>query len=357
MRKNNDKLRILLIGNISPRPSGSTLLFQQLLGHLKANTDIELRVINTYRPAHLTTNLLVNLLSAIRTTFQVILNQGWAQVISLHASRPAMMTYGPLLYLISRAVGKPVLFRLFGGALENEYEALSPIGKWVFGKTVLSADLLAVETKNLVGYFTARGARNIKWFSNCTRMAELPQDEPGLRRPCGRFVFLGLVKEEKGIEVILTSVSECAKGVSVDLFGPLEGAYTADDINRRGCGIVRYRGVLTPAQVYTELFGYDALVLPTFYEGEGYPGVIIEAYSHGIPVISTRWRSIPEIVAGDTGILISTHSPGELAAAMNKMHGDPELYYRMKAAVRRKRLEFSDEFWTAQFLKWCNEII
>ena len=188
-------------------------------------------------------------------------------------------------------------------------------------------------------------------------MAELPQDEPGLRRPCGRFVFLGLVKEEKGIEVILTSVSECAKGVSVDLFGPLEGAYTADDINRRGCGIVRYRGVLTPAQVYTELFGYDALVLPTFYEGEGYPGVIIEAYSHGIPVISTRWRSIPEIVAGDTGILISTHSPGELAAAMNKMHGDPELYYRMKAAVRRKRLEFSDEFWTAQFLKWCNEII
>ena len=111
MRKNNDKLRILLIGNISPRPSGSTLLFQQLLGHLKANTDIELRVINTYRPAHLTTNLLVNLLSAIRTTFQVILNQGWAQVISLHASRPAMMTYGPLLYLISRAVGKPVLFR------------------------------------------------------------------------------------------------------------------------------------------------------------------------------------------------------------------------------------------------------
>ena len=39
------------------------------------------------------------------------------------------------------------------------------------------------------------------------------------------------------------------------------------------------------------LWEYDCLVLPTFHPGEGYPGVIAEAFVHEIPVITTiGWR-------------------------------------------------------------------
>ena len=50
-------------------------------------------------------------------------------------------------------------------------------------------------------------------------------------------------------------------------------------------------------------------MLPTFYEGEGYPGAIIEAFSLGLPVISTHWKAIPEIVKDQqTGILIEPNT-------------------------------------------------
>ena len=109
--------------------------------------------------------------------------------------------------------------------------------------------------------------------------------------------------------MILKTASHLHPNIIVDIFGPLDGQYTAEEIKSKGKGVVRYKGTLTPAQVYQELFNYHALILPTFYEGEGYPGVILEAYNCGMPVIATNWLSIPEIVDRNTGILISSMLP------------------------------------------------
>jgi glycosyltransferase involved in cell wall biosynthesis len=47
------------------------------------------------------------------------------------------------------------------------------------------------------------------------------------------------------------------------------------------------------------------LILPTYHVGEGYPGIIIEAFSIGMPVISTYWNSIPELISHNkNGLLV-----------------------------------------------------
>ena len=52
---------------------------------------------------------------------------------------------------------------------------------------------------------------------------------------------------------------------------------------------------------------YDALVLPTYYDTEGHPGVLIEAMHAGVPVISTQVRTFPELVTnGSNGFLVPT---------------------------------------------------
>ena len=62
---------------------------------------------------------------------------------------------------------------------------------------------------------------------------------------------------------------------------------------------------------------YDVLLLPTTWKTEGYPGIIIEAYSVGIPVVSTKIGGIPEIVEhGYNGILIEPHNTDELLSAI-----------------------------------------
>ena len=60
---------------------------------------------------------------------------------------------------------------------------------------------------------------------------------------------------------------------------------------------------------------YDVLVLPTFWKGEGYPGVIIEAFSVGLPVVATNLPGISEMIDSQSGILVPPHSASTLAKA------------------------------------------
>ncbi len=58
-------------------------------------------------------------------------------------------------------------------------------------------------------------------------------------------------------------------------------------------------------EVQKKLASYDFVLLPTFYSGEGYPGIIIEAFSVGLPVIATNLDGITEIVNHNkNGLLI-----------------------------------------------------
>jgi len=350
------KLRLLLIGHLSFRVSGSSLSFTQLVDILRNNDQVEIQVINTARSSRLTSNWLVNAVVAFKVTASVLLCLRQIDVVTFHASRPAMMLYGPALFLLARLFRKPLVVRLFGGALEQEYEALSPSRRWLLERTVFSADLVLLQTKHLSGYFSQQGARCVRWYPTSRQVVDLPPMQENTIPSCKRFVFLGRVVKEKGIGTILESVSQLKAGISVDIFGSLDGHYSAEHIKSEGRGVVRYKGVLTPEEVRDELFNYDALILPTFYQGEGYPGVILEAYSHGLPVITTRWRSIPEIVDENSGILIPPHSAEALAQALNILYTDRPYYVRLRRGALAKRLSFSDHFWAERFVDWCTEV-
>lgn len=351
-----NKLHVLLIGHMSSDVSGSSLSFKQLVDALSNDDRVVIHVINTARPAHLTSSRIVNLITALKVTSAALLRLRNMDIVTFHASRPAMMLYGPILYVLARVFRKPVVLRLFGGALELEYEALSPVGRYIFDKTILKADLILLQTKHLVSYFEQRGGGSIRWFSNSRPLNELRLEQEIGQSVCRRFIFLGRVVKEKGVEVILESIPLLKPGISIDIYGSFDGSYTAEKINTMGAGVVNYKGVLSFEKVFDMLPHYDALILPTFYRGEGYPGVILEAYSQGLPVIATKWRSIPEIVDENTGILIPVGDTKALAQAMNDLHSDTELYQRLKRGAQIKSLEFSDRVWFKRFVEWCDEL-
>jgi len=58
-------------------------------------------------------------------------------------------------------------------------------------------------------------------------------------------------------------------------------------------------------------------VLPTRYEAFG--AVLIEAMATGLPVIATRSGGPDSIVSPETGILIDTENPEQMAAAMEEI--------------------------------------
>jgi glycosyltransferase involved in cell wall biosynthesis len=65
-----------------------------------------------------------------------------------------------------------------------------------------------------------------------------------------------------------------------------------------------------------------ALLLPSLYEGFGLP--VLEAMSHGTPVITSDCSSLPEI-AGEAAILVDPYDITAIAGAMESLHSDEAL--------------------------------
>jgi glycosyltransferase involved in cell wall biosynthesis len=66
----------------------------------------------------------------------------------------------------------------------------------------------------------------------------------------------------------------------------------------------------------------DLFCFPTQYLGENQPVNLIEAMAFGLPIVTTRWRSLPEMLPPDYPGLVNGQDPDEIAAALLKMVGD-----------------------------------
>jgi len=93
-------------------------------------------------------------------------------------------------------------------------------------------------------------------------------------------------------------------------------------------------------------------VLPTYYDTEGHPGVLIEAMHAGVPVISTQVRTFPELITnGVNGFLVPTQDSYFLAEAILILAVDPILRKKMGVANHLKGQEFRADYVVTQLLK------
>lgn len=164
-----------------------------------------------------------------------------------------------------------------------------------------------------------------------------------------RFVFLGHVKASKGIHLIVDAARAIGKyKFLVDIYGPLYEGLSELQLNH---GRVRYRGILEPECVLSTLVNYDVLLLPSHWIGEGYPGVILEAFNAGLAVIATEWGGIPELVSDDVGVLVPIKDSKSLAEAMLMLIRNQLLLNRMKKNARIRATTFDSEEWVTHFIE------
>ncbi len=205
---------------------------------------------------------------------------------------------------------------------------MSWIEKFIAKQTVLKADLLFLQTRQLCKYFGP----------HCRRVAQLPTSRSRVENPSQiamrsfgkRFVFIGHIKKSKGIDVIKSALAHLDHSYTIHLYGPImEPSY--QDLHSQPR---LYRGQLDNERVIEVLSTYDVLLLPTFYEGEGYPGIIIESYSIGKPVIASDWKAIPEMVKdGATGLLVQPKKVDQLVDAIKSINDENYAQYSKRASA------------------------
>ncbi len=98
-----------------------------------------------------------------------------------------------------------------------------------------------------------------------------------------------------------------------------------------------------PNEILPAFYGLmDVFVLPSLYEG--FPRAIMEASAMGVPVVATDVKGNREAVQdGITGFLVPYGHPQQLAAAIDRILGDPDLARQLGEAGRRLAVERFDE--------------
>ena len=81
----------------------------------------------------------------------------------------------------------------------------------------------------------------------------------------------------------------------------------------------------------------DVFVLPSFAEGTSKS--VIEAMSHGLPIITTNVGGLPDLVTSRAGILIPPGDSSALADAMQHLASNPALRKQMGQAARERYLQ------------------
>jgi len=148
--------------------------------------------------------------------------------------------------------------------------------------------------------------------------------------------FVGRIHPDKGLDILADAVGIlAADGVPGRLLvvGGGDGEQGESLITRlRESGFdVEFTGAVPDVAPYLRLL--DVLCLPT--RREGFPNVVLEAASAGIPTIATRATGIPDaILDGETGLICPTRDPEDLAEALRTLLESADMRVSVGSAAR-----------------------
>ncbi len=315
---------------------GTIVLFEDLLRQLE-NNNINYSVIDTNKENY--KNKVFALISIYVQFLRAFLKYPH---ISIHGTAKDYIFIAPFVIFFAKLFHKKISIRKFAGNFDNFYKSSSHIGKKVIEFVLKNSHFNFFETKYLVQYFKKFNNYTF-WFPN-VREKQMIESSKTFNK---KFVFISQLYKSKGVDEIFEASNMLSDEYIIDLYGPLKDKkYTKEYFKRYKAN---YKGSLQHYKVLQILKQYDVLILVSYYPGEGYPGIIIEALSVGKPVIVTDLESIKEMLTVDSAVFVSPKNANIVKQAILKFRQDNYEQYSKNALVAFEK--FDSQIQTNSFLK------
>lgn len=297
-----------------------------------------------YISTHLDKSFLVKLVYSFAAVFKYI----WLCIsknvclVHIHTASNFSFWRKSLFYVISKLFSRKVIFHIHGGGFANFYtKTTNSLGRRIIKRILQDSSAVIVLSENWNQLLrTIIGLNNVVTLHNpvtdtaLTKAVNVPRGE--------RFVFLGLIKLEKGIFDIISAMQKLRDdyehNVMLDICGVGDTQALLKEINLANLrdNVVIHGWV--GSEKIKELFeSTTAFLLPSYIEG--LPMSSLEAMAAGVPVIASDVGGIPDVIVDNiNGFLIK---PGDIQALANNMKmllDDHDMRKRIANAAREKVL-------------------
>jgi glycosyltransferase involved in cell wall biosynthesis len=162
--------------------------------------------------------------------------------------------------------------------------------------------------------------------------------DPGARKSPGTFaLFVGRVSPEKGLSTLLRAWELLKIPVPLKIIGDGPAKQELElFVQTRGIKDVEFLGRVDSCQTREVMKQAAFLVLPSLWY-EGFPMVLAESFSCGVPVLGSRLGAMEELIDdGQNGIHFTPGEPEDLARKVTWAWGHPENVFAMGNNARRK---------------------
>jgi glycosyltransferase involved in cell wall biosynthesis len=272
-------------------------------------------------------------------------------VLHIHLSDRGSCYRKAVLGYAAQFLGVPYVVHLHG-AIFLEYWSTAP--SWI----ARSIDRLFERGQSIIvmGRYWAQGiAHRLPGVKD--KIIVLPNATwPSASEQCAatdravRITFLGQLGLRKGTPQLIAALQLLADRANWTATIAGDGAIEESKASIRSTSIedrVNIPGWLSATEINGLLRRTDILVLPSY--SENLPMVILEAFSHGIAVISTPVGAIPEVIDnGGNGLIVPAGDVAALANALESLISDPNLRRRLGNAARR---DHADRYEISSYVK------
>jgi glycosyltransferase involved in cell wall biosynthesis len=179
---------------------------------------------------------------------------------------------------------------------------------------------------------------------SCGSLVKRAEDKQG---PI-RILFVGLLSEDKGVLVAVQAV-HCLLMAGANLELTCLGRWESSEFRGRVLSSIdakyqerfRFPGVIAGEQKWSYYRQANIFVFPSFFHSETFPVVLLEAMCFSLPVITTAWRGIPDVVEeGRSAILCVPKNMESCRKAIEKLVASPDVCEIMGKQGRARFLQY-----------------